>query len=59
MSDALGLEAAAGLRHLDIANARLRKRETLEWAEASPAFIERLRGKLAALTSTLEWLESA
>jgi hypothetical protein len=52
-----GLEASAGLRHLDMANARLRKRETREWVAAEPAFLDRLRRKLAALTRTLEWLE--
>jgi hypothetical protein len=57
MSDILGLEASAGLRHLDIANARLRKRETQEWVATEPAFLERLRRKLAALAATAEWLE--
>jgi hypothetical protein len=52
-------EAYAGLRHLDMADARLRRRETREWAQSEPAFLEQLKMRLEALARTLEWLETA
>lgn len=51
------LEAESGLRHLVIANARLRKPETREFAQSHPELVEALRAWLVILKSTVEWLE--
>jgi len=58
MSATSNPEASAGLRHLDMADARLRRRETREWAREHPEFLAELNERIGSLIQTVNWLEA-